>query len=1465
MSRISKNNIGLSINGFTGVYGGEHTAGRPLYINSENSTSIKHETSWEINRSDPIILNSYKKNNFTFFGKDFSSNRYDYYRDQNDGKSYLSYDLNIDWYINDIDMDSDIAVVAVKDWTSTEKYVKNSVIYNGSIQNVGERRLTPVVYPINYFQNLKAYNAEIVYGGAVVGGGGGGGSSYGGGSVTFDATWDYYTYGPYGEILGPYSKTSSFSASLDCSTLLPETVTVPITCDLLATTPVISNMLETGLCGDAIINSTTVVSTDTNGLCPNDLCSTLSQSGAYQLNQGGDIYPPIYCYWQNGYNFGSPNASICSSSVSGIKMLPIKLSSDAVEFFISDEETFDLSDISFEVEFTPNVTGNISSNLYGAGLSSGNHIKTYEYGGIYSVNEFYNKLTNTGNLSHILSDDENKWYLVKREGVFTCNTLSDSPKTTRVDEIKDLDIYLSSYLLPTGSYINDLSLPIQISSTYHGTEYDEAGQPIVPHYELYPRNSIDTIVRNVSGYTLDIDSVKVNKYHNFFSCGKVDIYTKKYGNITDITNGVITSSGHGLSSSDIIKISCALPVESTVTELNGIHYVSGVSNDEFKLFHDPSFSYPVSTGNLKSITGVIWTAKTPTNWQYKTTLYSPMGKNGYGFEPKVRSVVETGIIEGSISGRAVSSSIYDGDYIKPQAHFDGKRSWTNFYPMERISKLTDTNDGIVYNGNKFGADVQIQQSGDIYIMMVTEPGAEVSFRIFDDFYIEDENSSNYPENKTVIPNYLPYGRVHFYTLGQDKNSEDWIQYVGTASVGSGTNPWKAYETLNLSYKRGEVTSPTPVKTYENYPININDVISSYNLTANNYWLGSRFYAWNKDMTYNQSINFYLPDQTMHQNQFGFLDYFGKSAAFDIESGVIHCVASTNSKYAGFTNASGLANVFCQSSAFNVNLADSGIAGYSGIVNRSTFVTVNYEQQWNEIEKYAYNIDFDDSKLIIGWPASYRGGEYLFIYDREGSGYISRQTITSNGNYGFGDYFVADNKYIVTDKKTNGLSYLQIYKLDHIFNQYYLYQTVSPTVDISDPKYINLSSDKYVMTNNLSYDNTTGNSATQTVSLYGRYDIYDNSLAFRDYNELVYMYNFGSGFQFVDHSFVVNPSEYTDIATIRMRPSNSTLTDNDLGGQFMEGMEIVQGSRFGLSANYNQLYTKTYVNPSYLSLVIKTIEGVVESSGTPLFTTVYETYATPYPSGFNFYISGPVQYNTSGNLFLKQIDPASGDVNLFIKQVDPFSSGTSLYIKDVMGRGSISLTISPIFENTLPITLKTYNYQSLENGTGNIIYYETLSTVTSSPNLYIESHYTGVPNVSGNLPMYILTDPYEDYAASMPFSIGRTNPPASSSASLNTFGFENTGTAFSSSSFYIAGPQFEKGTETSGTLNLVIKRIIEATTPLTVYNTYESGLLHGFIRGANVYSNSGVTLAISGISLPTVDNNSTNLRIKGTKL
>ena len=50
---------------------------------------------------------------------------------------------------------------------------------------------------------------------------------------------------------------------------------------------------------------------------------------------------------------------------------------------------------------------------------------------------------------------------------------------------------------------------------------------------------------------------------------------------------------------------------------------------------------------------------------------------------------------------------------------------------------------------------------------------------------------------------------------------------------------------------------------------------------NNYWLGARYYAWNKEYGLNNTLGIDMPLQDKYPREYGFLDSFGVSAAIGI--------------------------------------------------------------------------------------------------------------------------------------------------------------------------------------------------------------------------------------------------------------------------------------------------------------------------------------------------------------------------------------------------------------------------------------------------------------------------------------------------------------------------------------------------------------------------------------------------------
>lgn len=157
---------------------------------------------------------------------------------------------------------------------------------------------------------------------------------------------------------------------------------------------------------------------------------------------------------------------------------------------------------------------------------------------------------------------------------------------------------------------------------------------------IYDRSEDSTFGKGIATHAIPIDSIELIKIQPVRKCGKVDIYTRKRGIISAILNNRISSPGHKLNTNDVIKISCALfdgdqAGAVDIHPLNGEKFVKVIDEDTFDIYEDQFFEKPVSTNNLKTTDGIVWSCISNANgdfgqsWDYHKTLFSPTGRNGY--------------------------------------------------------------------------------------------------------------------------------------------------------------------------------------------------------------------------------------------------------------------------------------------------------------------------------------------------------------------------------------------------------------------------------------------------------------------------------------------------------------------------------------------------------------------------------------------------------------------------------------------------------------------------------------------------------------------------------------------------------------------------------------------------------------------------------------------------------------------
>jgi hypothetical protein len=1060
-------------------------------------------------------------------------------------------------------------------------------------------------------------------------------------------------------------------------------------------------------------------------------------------------------------------------------------------------EVPDYSDIYLDIVFDSGDINSSNPNLLQPVISSGNDRKVYKFGGFFTFDEFTSTLKDpatTNSKTNIDDDAPFLWYIiVKDDGTYSC-------------------IMLSDYV--TWPYSYNINFPENET------------------------NIVDSNHLIVGWKTASVKSITVSKVASFPNCGKVDLYFYKYGKIESYTtsSNIIKSTNHQLITGDCIKITeCLSTSKTSLTNLNGIFYVKTIDANTFGLYTDSNLSYPLNVINTKSAGK--WNAINGQTWSYNTTIFSPNGKNGYGFVPNLRTSIETTSSSSEPFDRAIDSDFYDGALLKPQADLTGQRSWNNFYPFQRFNTLASEIYGIA-NGNKFGASLAIKKYNGSYILMVTEPGAFESFQIADDFILNQ--GETLPQNKFVIPSYLPYGRIHFYQINADKS----INYLTTCSTTD--IPWAAYEFTNNQERVLGVNA-----TYENATLTAN-LIKSYNTTSSNYWNGAKFCSWLKDYTYNSTYDIYLPDQNSAPLEFGFVDSLGKSADFEIDGTNLYCFASTNVKSADFLNNLRVKNFDVYSKTFNFNLLSPTTKTISDItVNNSTYTNNNITVQKQEIDMFGSRVLMKNGNLYVGWPTLNRDQEYIYLYNRNAASYSLGQVISSDTSRGFGEYFdVSDNllvanKYYYTDENsipvTNPIQFIEAYKYDINSDQYFYASKISPTIDLSNPVYANINTTQYQITTNTSYDNTNNNSATYIIDLNHKFALKNNTLVIRDWNEYAgFTFNYGTNkFDRKFHKFApVNTNQSLIKLSKGLGVSffdNKTEWDT---GQSSQAMNIFDAS-VGMDGNViNYLITSDIQYLNDLPLFIKTIEG--RSSGVaPLFTHGLAKY---YGSG-TLYVQPPMPYATGLNLIAKQVDIANTGLGLFHKSTSLSSGDLNLFLRNGIASGGLPLVFRPYQHSQWPLFIKNQP----------TTYFKDIYST-----LYMSSDIKSTPNFSGTYNLYLKSIPSDDYAAT--FALLVNNNVIKTNSGITLYQNPSSGTqgkSFKSTPLYISSSGY-RGSGFTDTFNLLIKCPEVAKMPLFVYNIMSTGNLPIAVSGAN-YKGSGITFYSSGVDYP---NKNMNIVIRG---
>jgi hypothetical protein len=254
---------------------------------------------------------------------------------------------------------------------------------------------------------------------------------------------------------------------------------------------------------------------------------------------------------------------------------------------------------------------------------------------------------------------------------------------------------------------------------------------------------------NQAEITYDLD-ISLIKYTPAYNCGKVDIYQRKTGRISSISNdGRIICVGHPLEDGDVIKIS-----EINHPSLHGLKYVQATTTDTFVLYDDEDFTQRTDVSGIIS-TGS-WTCVSNVyggdfgRWKYRQTIFSPNGKNRYDsyteISPGVTESATTGFIKTRITPSDFESitnydTMFEMDYGVVLSEVSASPLTTSAASLIDLNRgLMETsfqsaledwrlNRGSFITNFRFGCSIDIKKKDNLYYLLVGERGPQTCLHL----------------------------------------------------------------------------------------------------------------------------------------------------------------------------------------------------------------------------------------------------------------------------------------------------------------------------------------------------------------------------------------------------------------------------------------------------------------------------------------------------------------------------------------------------------------------------------------------------------------------------------------------------------------------------------------------------------------------------------------------------------------
>ena len=550
----------------------------------------------------------------------------------------------------------------------------------------------------------------------------------------------------------------------------------------------------------------------------------------------------------------------------------------------------------------------------------------------------------------------NLFILVEYDGYFTAN---DGTMETRPLTQGRYELFQYSESPITGTFYFDPVLKcVLLRSKYSVSTYSDelvAGGSISSSRLVQTHVSNDLV--NLSLATADIgasgfaygfvgyNKVSLIKYIPVVECGKIDLYCRKSGTISsELAQGKVQSNSHGLKNGDIIKISGALNSYGKNTVLNGIKYVQVNTTNIFSLYEDSEMLQKTATVNGVDpkaswmCVGNVYSENLPDGWEYKQTIFSPTGRNGY--------TLKTADDESLVTHASELNPPLSADFAQDDSYYDilvRDLGYTkevdetsvvdesvirgplgSLVPVRRYPSQLDFlwSDSAHYiTGYQFGCSVDFKKINETYYLLVGERG--ISTHCIYDL-----------QNIRIMPANNPSGKVHLFTLAPTVNKNITYTYVETFYAQSGDSSIPKPDNISqntyhyVNFYNGTQNSSSLALNSTEQQIVLEKLVVTDKFLKFDYWFGAYLfhfdiisatrnypeYDYNGTYPYTSAYfsNFYPRDLEFENNgvsnflfsadMYPFCDSFGKSVCLSNSGADLLILAASKNKTILYPNS-----------------------------------------------------------------------------------------------------------------------------------------------------------------------------------------------------------------------------------------------------------------------------------------------------------------------------------------------------------------------------------------------------------------------------------------------------------------------------------------------------------------------------------------------------------------------------------